>query len=1153
MSGTDTESTPDLGVAIRQLLDQQAHIQSRLSVLLAAQHGVDLSVELDMLRHKLRVLEDLVHSRELKKPEHSSTAVNAWRRYAYKMVSGLEITLARSMLSHVTLIDEADVDVVEPLRRSASSARLDFAAWLEKHLDLHDPILRPNRGAHDETAAFRPQWMPSIKCWDEQCAHYVYGLSSQRERDSHSSLHQIPTKRERRVSAETASPISLPAPQSQQILKSSQSLRQLPLVQTSCLPSSSQLPAISPNVTPKEKDDTSLNYTLYRPATPRGIRRSSSDTEIEPLLPPLKRSRLSQPRLESIGELQLLREAEPCLRCRIWNLKCDNNKPCSYCSDNPPSGKEEHWAVIGCFRNSLASFADMVLPGIVGLANMNDLPLELTIYAVSVSPRQTRTPITSPLSQRRGINEYLQTVCSFPEHFTGIVKTNLDFPDGFWWSAYLDSKHNSDDGTSGFNRDVPNQAPPSLSAIASSWQAQDTAYDLFQLIRVSGSLCSSREIEEASFPTLYNAKLLLRETVFYGILHPDALIRIGSTFNSQSSPDGVDLDEHARLLEECLVRFLQSFELMCSSKSNNRPREILAGFLSVCIFSAARTLLFDMGPTSRSGPQPFQNPTGYLHSIYRALVQLFSSSSPLLGDSLEGSMTHAESSLYLGISRLIRTEIWTAEGIESSAEFLLRLGNGYIESLGFNGFLRQRLPNGPKLQPSPAPVLHAVQEQRRPEPVMMASPGPHNWRLGFQDDVGLPQRRTSELGPSHGPEIERSRRHTVGEASTAPRQLEATWKIPDSPSRFRAPYQRAPLRRVYCDKCNEYPEGFRGEHELRRHTDAKHSALVRRWVCCEPENVRNAAITPTVSLSSCKACMAQKQYGAYYNAAAHLRRAHFTPHRGGKASGDWPPMSVLKDWMREVRQPLDLSQAEYFSGGEEDGDNPTSEASSSTTRIIPESVTSRAYMVSPIDDPWRRGSSSQSNHSVTRPPDNRSQCPHPDCGRIVKDLAAHMLTHQEERPEKCPIVTCEYHIKGFARKYDKNRHALTHYRGSMVCPFCPGVGSPYEKVFGRADVFKRHLATAHNVDQTPTNNRSGTLSHLLDSQASSPTHSFGARCSICGGIFTTAQDFYEHLDECVLRVIVPAPVPGSDLAQAQQSEPGDSVSPLQQDDSSRIF
>lgn len=817
--------------------------------------------------------------------------------------------------------------------------------------------------------------------------------------------------------------------------------------------------------------------------------------------------------------------------------------------------------MIGCFRNPLTSFADVLLPG-NSLCSEQPLCSSLTVRTGPISPHQSRTPITSPLSQRRAINEYLQIACSFPDNFRDVVKANLDFADGFWWSAHLDSRHSSSDATSGYNRDMPNQAPPSLAAIASSWHAQDTAYDLFPLLRISGSLSPSRENEEASFPSLYSAKLLLREAIFNGILHPDPVVRVGSTFNLQNPPEGIDLDEHARLLEECLIRFFQSFEFMCSPKLGKRPRELLADFLAVCIFSATRTLLLDLAPASTATSvlqRQLRSPTGnashVVHSMYRALVQFFCSSGPLFTGSWEGNMTHEDSSLYYSINRLTRRDMWASEGTESSADFLLKLGDGYIENLGFNGFLRQRKPNSVAWQQSSTPLLRAVQEQQRPEaPVVTATPSaPQTWRSSFQDDAGLPQRRTSDLGSSpYGPEMERTRRHTVGEASAGPRQLETHWRTPGSPSRFRSPYQRAPLRRVYCDKCNEYPEGFRGEHELRRHTDAKHSAMVRRWVCCEPENARDASPKPVVSLSSCKACMAQKQYGAYYNAAAHLRRAHFSPHRGGKASGDWPPMSVLKDWMREVRQPLDPTQVEYLSGGEDDMGDPASESSASTSRAMPESSASRAYMVSPIDDPWRRGSSSQSTQSGARPADNRSQCPHPDCGRIVKDLAAHMLTHQEERPEKCPIVTCEYHTKGFARKYDKNRHALTHYRGTMVCPFCPGVGSPYEKVFGRADVFKRHLATAHNVDQTPTNNRSSSLAHLLDNQAAPATHNFGACCSICGGRFGTAQDFYEHLDECVLRVIVPASMPTSDAVHALHSELGDSISPLQVDDPNRM-
>ncbi|KAI0472140.1 hypothetical protein GGR56DRAFT_108254 [Xylariaceae sp. FL0804] len=154
-----------------------------------------------------------------------------------------------------------------------------------------------------------------------------------------------------------------------------------------------------------------------------------------------------------------------------------------------------------------------------------------------------------------------------------------------------------------------------------------------------------------------------------------------------------------------------------------------------------------------------------------------------------------------------------------------------------------------------------------------------------------------------------------------------------------------------------------------------------------------------------------------------------------------------------------------------------------------------------------------------------------DCGKPFKDLKAHMLTHQNERPEKCPITTCEYHIKGFARKYDKNRHTLTHYKGTMVCGFCPGSGSAAEKSFNRADVFKRHLTAVHGVEQTPPNSRkkpsaAGNTNNNKELTGYAPDAT--GKCSTCSATFSNAQDFYEHLDDCVLRTV-------------QQEDPGEVI------------
>ncbi|KAF2476539.1 uncharacterized protein BDR25DRAFT_67087 [Lindgomyces ingoldianus] len=161
----------------------------------------------------------------------------------------------------------------------------------------------------------------------------------------------------------------------------------------------------------------------------------------------------------------------------------------------------------------------------------------------------------------------------------------------------------------------------------------------------------------------------------------------------------------------------------------------------------------------------------------------------------------------------------------------------------------------------------------------------------------------------------------------------------------------------------------------------------------------------------------------------------------------------------------------------------------------------------------RKSGSSYELDDETR---DKGLCPLPECGRAFKDLKAHMLTHQNERPEKCPITTCEYHLKGFARKYDKNRHTLTHYKGTMVCGFCPGSGSAAEKSFNRADVFKRHLTSVHGVEQNPPNSRKKSPSGR---KAYSGQQNLAGTCSTCSVTFANAQEFYEHLDDCVLRVV----------------------------------
>ncbi|RDA85988.1 hypothetical protein CP532_4862 [Ophiocordyceps camponoti-leonardi (nom. inval.)] len=1075
------DANSDIDADIRRLLDEQAAIQSQLTVLMAAQQRFDLNMEVQMLRHKLRIFKAIV--------EHHGLAPQV------PVLSQMEE--ARALQYHCECLEAAclenHVDALESLRRSSTEAPHGFAAWLDKRLQLCDPVRRLRQASTGKSGP-----LPSVKCWHQHCIYSIYGFPSQLERDSHAKLHYEPPYRMESIVSHGNSPPTSLSKHSSFVFE--------PPCQTSTHSAREPVLHLPPlNLLPQPQDSGTLPRTSTSTEGSRGARRSSGASEMESLLPPLKRARFGQPRLESIGELFLARDQGPCLRCRAARRECDESQPCWYCTANSPSDQDDIWAHLGCCRGSMASFANVFLPG-------------------PFSSRQTRTPTVSSAAQRRFVNEYILTGCSLSACTQDVVDANLDFLDGFWWSAHLEAVYAANDGTSGYDRDMPGHAPPVLLALASSWQAREGSHHPLELLKLSSGLSASREEEETTYPPLYNAKLLLRETVLYGVLQPDPYARfLGPTPSQQPAPEGLDVDDHGRVVQECLARFLKSLEPFVLQSFTMGSGTILANFLALCIFSIVRTILLEISPRAYSPAQRQATPALFsggqaAHGTYKALVRLYSLYCPLLEDISYKTLTDEETSLYVAVNRLLQRQSWGEGGISSSADFLVKLGDECAgEGTGFMGFLQQRRScRLTTCEPSSALLS---QGPRRSTALSSSLGSLQSWRHVTMDDTEVIPKKA---GPLAEADHERARRHTVGEPSAYAPPMEPSLQSPDLGTRLRMPCPRPPVRRVFCEKCTEYSEGFRGEHELRRHTEAKHSAMARRWVCCEPDN-KDASIQPLVALSTCKACMAQKQYGAYYNAAAHLRRAHFHPQRGGKASGDWPPMPVLKDWMREVRQPLDGGN-NCDSGGEDDDLYPAAESPpSSTGQPGPESTTRRSVLASPPSDlrPQHRETGAL--------PENRSQCPHPDCGRVVKDLAAHMLTHQEERPEKCPIASCEYHTKGFARKYDKNRHALTHYRGTMVCPFCPGMGSVYEKTFGRADVFKRHLATAHNVEQTPPNGRGGArLLGLVHDQGhhlhlhSQPTGTAAARCSICSSCFAGAQDFYEHLDECVLSVVVPA-------------------------------
>ncbi|KAF7560987.1 hypothetical protein G7046_g3164 [Stylonectria norvegica] len=1032
--------------------------------------------ELDMLRHKLRVLDAVVarHGLESAVPILSEAEEARALQYRY-------------------------VDVANALIHShPGQAPLGYAQWLDSHLVYHDPVIRTSLQPQGIETGTVPNARPRgiSRCWDDQCVHYIYGFPTLLDQETH--VHSYPSVRNPHHSVANVPPVPiehLPAQPNAPTPPRQMPLVQRPPIVTTNLPS---LPLPTPS-TGRRDSEANFTFPEIRPGPPL----SYVDTDLDVQLPPLNTSRVGHDRLQSIGELQLLRNKDPCLRCRISSSQCDADYPCSSCLGLSLSANEAHWSILGCYRGSIVSFVDIFFP-------------------VPLSPRQMLTPISFSHTERRDINEYiLKSYPSFAAGATiGVSLSNVDFNDAFWWSGDLGQAC----GSSGrFYQESSGRYPPILRVIASSYNCKNTAFNLQELLGVTNLLSSSREEEQAVYPVLYQAKVALRELAFYDVLQPHPVLRPELDRLSQPPAEIGLSTEHTRVLHECVSQFLRSFESITAKKPHMDLKNWLAVFISLCIFSAIRTLLSDLSFLSPQSllPQRFlgatsaERPSQAIHSAYKALVDMFAASS----DAAFQDLMPDEASLLDCTNRVIRREIWPSQNITSSFDFLMKLGTEGNDAFGFNGFIRpwqavvgqdSPIERRPPLAPT---FVTGQPASLNVSPVDLWSPDYEPLTTGTGSDW-----QGSQLLETSPQEARRARRHTVGEASPSFEDLGRTLGEPISPSRSKGAYQRPSYRRVYCDKCNEHPEGFRGEHELRRHADAKHSAMVKRWICKESKHPNPTAPQPIIPLNRCKACLANKRYGAYYNAAAHLRRAHFRPHRAGKASGDWPPMTILKDWMREVRQSVDVDEDFSSSGGEEAEEPKPPNAIFYGTAPLSSPKTEN---LSPIDVPLGAHTSSTTAgppvaidriSPSNRPIENRTQCPHPDCGRVFRDIAAHMLTHQEERPEKCPITTCEYHIKGFARKYDKNRHALTHYKGNMICPFCPGPGTAFEKAFNRADVFKRHLTAVHNVDQTAPNSRK------VPSTAGGGAR---AECSICHEEFSTAQDFYEHLDDCVLNVIVP--------------------------------
>lgn len=127
-----------------------------------------------------------------------------------------------------------------------------------------------------------------------------------------------------------------------------------------------------------------------------------------------------------------------------------------------------------------------------------------------------------------------------------------------------------------------------------------------------------------------------------------------------------------------------------------------------------------------------------------------------------------------------------------------------------------------------------------------------------------------------------------GSSKRATNQAEQQHSQQSTQQPRRPKYVRKPQPRAFCRLCPDNKEGFRGDHELRRHCDRVHSTVKKVYVIKD--------LTDDKRLSRCKACKSKKRYNMDYNATAHLRRQHFNPERDPKVKIP----SNLRDWVEVI-------------------------------------------------------------------------------------------------------------------------------------------------------------------------------------------------------------------------------------------------------------
>lgn len=172
----------------------------------------------------------------------------------------------------------------------------EYGAWLDKNISYYDPIFRGWRLR--ETVPLISKRQASFKCWDDRCLYYIYGFPNAQDRDQHLKQHPVSQpKRDTGLPASGGYPSVLiteqPPPQTAKPDHLRPASPAPPLV-LAPLPrissTTSSLPPLTTVTQPGDRRDSLLGYSLA-PEFPAQTR-SAVEADVDPLLPPLKRSRV---------------------------------------------------------------------------------------------------------------------------------------------------------------------------------------------------------------------------------------------------------------------------------------------------------------------------------------------------------------------------------------------------------------------------------------------------------------------------------------------------------------------------------------------------------------------------------------------------------------------------------------------------------------------------------------------------------------------------------------------------------------------------------------------------------------------------------------------------------------------------------------------